>query len=1051
MNSPVNARKLLLGPEPEGVSLTGKGFRVMFLDSGVPHGIEFGGRLRNLNSSSGWDDNSDHGTRVASICGEGPEATDLEEGPLGLAPGCEIVSALYAPLWPDQYREFFKEVTASIGGIHVLGIPWSAQENHWLAHDGRGQFNFIAEGSEPAVVVAAAGHDGNGRIRFPASSESVISVGVHEPDGSVSGFCGTQPTQRKPELMVPNLSYFARCPDVTLGRLSGTSAAVSIVCGLILLWCERLAQSGLPISPGILRAALLASSEPSAIDSSRIVHNSESLIGTAPFFALEVPARKERCYIQGRFRQTGKVAIAAFATGEVVRSARLWMPRRPVVRISTSASISCSAGLRWSLAELCGRPGDTFRAEIEVEGHCKSLSIAITGGSEILHGHVPLTRQSARRHFTVIGVSASHNGSACVVQDGIVQTAIQLERITRRKWDGVGYLSSALAIDYCLDAVGLAASEVDFFAFNAQPLLPGWSGLTQPCADSDFSTFDPFDSKALFVSHHLAHAFAAFSASPFSSATVLVCDGSGGAVAGADDLIINGDQLKEYLLRPLQARPALHVQSTYLFDRTSFRLVDREYAESFNVRCGSSSLGETYAAVSQYIFGDWRDGGKVMGLAPYGSADAAGTTFLYSDSQDRLQFRSDWKNLYCTATHKRSPMHYRHLAARIQKDLETALLQRVATAINKTGEKRLVYTGGLALNCAANEKIANIVDNFYVFPASNDAGIAVGAAAAAAYHATSRLPKPKVFFQEFSGFSYAEEDYRIAMRDYANCLDKKDLDLAEVAECLAKGEVVGWFEGSSEFGPRALGHRSIFGDARHKEIWTRINSSIKYREDFRPLAPCVPIECAERYFELEGASEYMLRTVRIRPQFQSQLAAVCHVDGTARVQTVDKQVLPRLHQLLQLVEGFTGVPVLVNTSLNVRGEPLIEKPIDAIEMLLSTALDVLVLGNMVLRPKSPRDAGCLGLQDAVCLAPKTELRLARSKEGSEARISSEYDWKVDYRIPLWLMELLSQADGRKMVSELIGGTALKSAEDSTVLPWLTALWKERYLLISRHQ
>jgi carbamoyltransferase len=230
-------------------------------------------------------------------------------------------------------------------------------------------------------------------------------------------------------------------------------------------------------------------------------------------------------------------------------------------------------------------------------------------------------------------------------------------------------------------------------------------------------------------------------------------------------------------------------------------------------------------------------------------------------------------------------------------------------------------------------------------------------------------------------------------------------------------------------------------------MWRRLNAKVKYREDFRPLAPVVPVELAGRYFELDEPSPYMLRVVKIREEYRERLGAVCHVDGTARVQTVDRDLLPRLHELLLHVGELTGLPVLVNTSLNRRGEPIIEDPRDAIAMLLTTDLDALVMGQHLLVPKRPPN-GELDMDMLVALSPGTRVVCESSPQGAQARIESSVGGKEGYYLPLWCAVALMEADGRTPLKTLVERYLPVEITPDRVAPLLRDLFREQLLIMA---
>jgi carbamoyltransferase len=809
-----------------------------------------------------------------------------------------------------------------------------------------------------------------------------LAVGVCRDDGKLTGSCGTDATARKPELAVKDACWLTRAQDGQPAVLSGTSAAVAIASGIAALWIERLLALGVSPDPALVRAALLAGALPSRDGPQRRIVGSPFLAGCSA--VAHVANDTERLIVRCR-ADGGAVRIAGVA--RVHERPLRWIPKGPIVTVVAAAREA--RGARWAVLDLEEvAAGRELEVELTATEGARGIALVVVGATAL----APVSRQTPVRSAvkTILGVSASHDASACILRDGHVEVAIPLERITRKKHDGAGFLGSTAAAAYCLDALGLRPTDVDQFAFNSQPLIPNWIGLAQPVADEDFQLFDPLSDRAWHVSHHLAHAAAAFVASGFDRATVLVCDGSGGSVVGDDDHVLNGPALHAYLRQPLARRPPLHVASCYRFDRSGFRLAWREDADSFNVRCGSSSIGETYAAVSNYIFGSWQASGKVMGLAPYGDADAYGPSLLERDRQGRLQFGFGWKLAERRALRRPDPMEHRHLAARVQVDFEHAILDRVRAARRESGRDPLVLTGGLALNCRANQRIAEEVgsNGTFFFPASHDGGTSVGAAIAVYARMTGRFPNSPIG-DDFLGYAWQDADFVLALRQRERRLTRERYSPEEVARRLAAGKIVGWFDGGAEFGPRALGHRSILADPRRAETWKRVNADVKFREDFRPFAPIVTREDACRFFELEGESPFMMRAVRVRPEARARLGAVCHVDGTARVQTVAADRLPRLHALLRCFEAATGLPILLNTSLNRRGEPLVETPLEAIDLLLATNLDALVLGDELVEPWSSGRPE-LARTDLLALSPGASIVCRTSVHGISVALETPF-------------------------------------------------------------
>lgn len=1051
MNAKVSARELLFGDAPP--PLTGRGVRVVLFDSGIGSAPGLGERLTNLAQTQGEVEGSlsgnAHALRGAAICAEGEEANELQGGPVGIASEATVFSALHEHAFSAGLVSFMQQLVLQQGPIHVTAHAHSARDDLHSILEGRADLTLLgdADPSIRSVVIASAGHDAERGVRFPASAESAVAVGVCDESGKPTDYCSVSPEARKPELLVVDRHYAARLEDGSLGTLNGTSAATNVVAGIAALWCEWFIARELQPVPALVRAALFASSSPTANPAHRRIDS------VAALSTDEVYAQYEDD-TQGAYRFTlevgasGKLSVAAVATlGE---RSRHWLPTLPRLTLrcaGNSGDVLEVTNESWSVLDLTALPGTKFSLSVTLKGPAEGLGLVAIGAAHVRKQMLDRPLPRADQTPVVVGISASHDASACVLRGGRIESAIQLERVTRLRRDGKGFLHSREAVDYCLHALGIQARQVDAFAFNAQPALPNYVGLSQPSSDADFDLFDPFSERSVFVSHHLAHAFSAFHTSPFAQAAVFVADGSGGSTLGADDLLMRGPEYREYLQQPLTKRPGLHVQSTYVFDPEGYRFVERELAESFNVRCGSSSLGEVYAAVSEYVFGEWQEGGKLMGLAPYGDPDRFGPSLLERDAEGRLQFRADWKDAHRRALRRGDPMELRHMAARVQRDLEDALVERVRRVVELTGRKDMAYAGGLALNGVANERLRREtgLQRLHVIPASNDAGISIGAAAAAHYLLTQSTAHTATK-HDYLGYAYSARDCALAVNDFERRLVRAPLLITDVVDRLVAGKTVGVFEGASEFGPRALGHRSILADPRKKAMWEHVNRRIKFREDFRPFAPAVPVEVASEYFELEGDSPYMLRVVRVRDQYRDKLGAVTHVDGSARVQTVDRNISPRFHALLTEFGRRTGIPALMNTSLNVRGEPIVETPSDALEMLLSTHLDALVIGDEVVEP---RPVDTLRRSDRLVLAPKTQAVTTVDSNGTHSAIIAHARGGRRYPLQPWVQQVLAGGAEGHDVGTLLDRHRPEAVAPSTALQLLESLCTLRLAAIER--
>jgi carbamoyltransferase len=300
--------------------------------------------------------------------------------------------------------------------------------------------------------------------------------------------------------------------------------------------------------------------------------------------------------------------------------------------------------------------------------------------------------------------------------------------------------------------------------------------------------------------------------------------------------------------------------------------------------------------------------------------------------------------------------HWEDLAWRVQDDTEKVLLARAKWLREKTGAKNLCMAGGVALNCVANGRIAREAgfENVWIQPAAGDDGTAIGCA----YYghlAIHKQPRRYVMEHAFTGVSYGDERVRADMgkpmvRIQATSRTSDDI-CAETAQLLAQAHVIGWFQGRSEFGPRALGNRSILADPRTAEMKTKLNKQVKHRQAFRPFAPVVLAERAHEIFADHRDSPFMLLAEAVRPEWRERIPAVVHVDGTARVQTIREDQNAPLYRLIKAFDALTGVPVLLNTSFNVKGEPIVETPADAIHCFLTTGIDYLILHDMVMKKK----------------------------------------------------------------------------------------------------
>jgi carbamoyltransferase len=605
----------------------------------------------------------------------------------------------------------------------------------------------------------------------------------------------------------------------------------------------------------------------------------------------------------------------------------------------------------------------------------------------------------------ILGISAFyHDSAAALIEDGRIAAAAQEERFTRKKHDS-GF--PAHAIRYCLEDSGGGLEGVDFVAFYDKPFLkferlletylafapkgfqsfnmamPIW--LREKLFQKDLlrKKFKAFDSefdwknKLLFAEHHQSHAASAFFPSPFEEAVILTMDGVG---EWATTSVGQGSGNRLEMTKEIHFPHSLGLLYSAFTYYTGFRVNSGEY--------------------------------KVMGLAPYGEPKYAGLILdNIIDLKDDGTFRLDQSYFdYCTGlrmtndkfdalfggTRRRADelLTQRHmdLAASIQAVTEEAVLRLTRGLKAETGVKNLCLAGGVALNCVANGKVLRDAkfDNVWVQPAAGDAGGALGAALTA-YHLFQGQPRtldgPLDAMQgSYLGPAFEQSDIEARLSKAGakfKVLTEEDV-IASTAQAINDGKAVGWFQGRMEFGPRALGGRSILGDARSATMQKTLNLRVKYRESFRPFAPSVLREDVADWFEMDADSPYMLMVADVvesrrrdmteteKALFgidklnvpRSDIPAVTHVDYSARIQTVHRETNPRYHALITRFREISGCPVIVNTSFNVRGEPIVCTPEDAFHCFMGSDIEILVAGNCRLKKEDQDPALKLDYKDA---------------------------------------------------------------------------------------
>lgn len=948
--------------------IKGAGCRIAVYDKASP------GKLRRLDQVQDADE---HVRRITGFI--------VDERLGGFADRSEWISVSVQDCLQHGYDNVRANVEKKYGPVHIEAHTYSAPVSRMTDRYERQIARQLDDDRPSALMLCSPGHDAC-RVRFPATASMGVSVGLLGNDGVLVG--GGLGALLKPALLVREGKFPAFNNEGQIVSVTGTSPAVTFVSGVGALLHEKL---GGDCSPSQIYAALLLLCSPCKgtylLERFDVVRQS--------VFAVPLALEKGRTRTVTLRLHRGSESLCRVAiVADAMSSELLGRGHRFPIAIDARFGDSCASRVddhRLLLAFDDLPAGKVRDVTLQIDGLAKANSLVATGARvEVLTDVVvPL---KAPGDSVVVGVSASHDASAVLAVNGTLVAGIELERITRIKHDGQSSLNRQVAIQYCLEVAGLAPDDVDLFAFNIQALTPGYVGLSQPLASNDFTLFEPLGKNSLFVSHHLCHALAGYSGSGLSEATVVVADGSGGVAVGADDLVMDGEQLQNYLRRGRGTDPLkLHTFSIYEVKPDGYCLKHREYARSFNVRSGSESLGETYAAVSQFVFGSWQASGKLMGLAPYGNT-AKYASFLARDEDGELNFTSEWKLSNKLVPSSQSVMDYADLAARIQSDLETAIIDRFERHVGRGGN--VIFSGGIALNSVANHRVHREIRprSFYLLPAQHDAGVAIGAAAAGVQRLHGSLPN-RLFDNDFLGYCYTERDVALAINDYAERLKVRRVTASDIALQIAEGAVFGFFSlrKGSEFGPRALGARSILADPRKREVWKFINKWVKYREEFRPFAPMVTLEALTDYFDAVGRYPYMLEIVKVRESFRPLLAGITHVDGSARVQTVCAEEDPEIHALLTAFSNVTGVPILLNTSFNVRGQPMIEQPRQALEMLLSTQLSGVIFGNILVELADWPDQ--LLENDTLALAPGTLFQFAADENEGRSTLHSRNQGK----------------------------------------------------------
>jgi carbamoyltransferase len=633
-----------------------------------------------------------------------------------------------------------------------------------------------------------------------------------------------------------------------------------------------------------------------------------------------------------------------------------------------------------------------------------------------------------------------HDAAAVLVEDGRVIAAVEEERLNRIKHTSKAPVS---AVRFCLDSRGASLGDLDQIVVAAnENFLAKSTGkidlhriaaapMPQPRARiHELLQFglgqDIADEKLTFTPHHLAHAVSAYALSGFDSSLVYTADGGGDDIAG---LVVNA------------AGPRVNVlQKTPI----------------------TKSLGIFYLDVIAYLgFGLFEEY-KVMGLAPYGDPakyrplfksfyhlGPAGEYALHYDLPDALAHLG-------RARKKSEPLTQTHidLAASLQEALEEIVFHVLRHYQAKTGQTRLCLAGGVAHNCTLNGKLlySGLFEDIFVQPAAHDGGLALGAALSPFLNGGGAVRQPSRLAHVYLGPTVGGPgEIEAALRGWADFVDYERVDgiAARTARLLADGAVVGWVQDRSEFGPRALGNRSIVADPRPAENRDTINRMVKKREAFRPFAPAVLEEYAAEFFDLPSRcarSPFMTFVVRVREEKRALLGATTHVDGTARIQTVARDDNEKFWQLIDAFRELTGVPVLLNTSFNNNVEPIVNSARDALVCFLTTKLNYLVVGDYLVSKKAAGPEAYLRLSPALPLYARlrqSRKYVAPGVQSVVRELTNTYNEVYNVEVGADAFAVLADADGTQTIAALLARHGVAEERRGAVLDELLDLWARR--------
>lgn len=582
-----------------------------------------------------------------------------------------------------------------------------------------------------------------------------------------------------------------------------------------------------------------------------------------------------------------------------------------------------------------------------------------------------------------------HDSSACLLIDGELVVALEEERFSRDKHTRA---FPTLAIEQCLKYAGITLDQIDHVAVSIKPTHRWFAKTLYACRRPHkaapfikhellngffkqrnfrqwFSESFPQQAPQLhFVEHHLSHAAGSYLVCPWDEAAIMAIDGSG-EWACAWMGYGKGNQV-----------------------------------ECYNESLFPNSLGSVYESVTEFCgFRPNYDEGKTMGLAPLGNPQRflqQAREIVSVDDNGQLQvdlsyfsyqfwgYRRCAQKFYDTFGAPRqqdAPFedHHHDTAAAFQEVLEECGLKMANILHRKTGARHLVIAGGVALNSVMNGRILreSAFEDVYIMPAAGDNGTSIGAAVVA-YHLVLGNPRTAVHDNPYLGNAYDDETIEAELKRYKLPYRRSDDITQDTADLLSQGAIIGWFQGRMEIGPRALGSRSILANPAFPAMKDKINAEVKFREAYRPFAPSATVEAASEFFDIEVEAPFMLKVCQVREDKQHILPAITHVDGSARLQTVRKETHPEYHQLISRLGDHTGVPVVLNTSFNIQGEPVVESPRDAIRCFFSTGLDHLCIGSFIVSKQA-------GSATSIQSTPPASLSLATESRDQRNAVNDD--------------------------------------------------------------